>query len=192
MSIFASYCVVARLFDVSLPLKVSHEHCLAYIAGILPAVVVTGQLQVLIKLISWEGHIALGTLEICTWLAISSINHWVRNLFLANDLILACEGIFSADQTLPVGLVVSGNAQNETPLMIIVTTLEVNQLRAALIESVLADRAYFSPVEIRDLILELSLDFIQLSQFRSRQVSLDLVGLSPICLFRGNDREAAA
>ena len=44
LSIFADYSVVARLFDVSLPLEVSHEDCLAYVTGILPAVVVTSQL----------------------------------------------------------------------------------------------------------------------------------------------------
>ena len=113
------------------------------------------------------------------------------DFFLPNDFILACHRVFSADQALPVQLVIGGNAQNEAPLMIVVTAFEVNQSRAALIESVLADRTYLSLVEIRDLILEFSLDFIQLSQFRSRQVSLDLVGLSPIGLFRRNDREAA-
>ena len=87
------------------------------------------------------------------------------DFFFSDDFILACHRVFSADQALPVHLVIGCNAQNEAPLMIIVTTLEVNQLRAALIESVLADRAYLSLVEIRDLILELSLDFIQLSQF---------------------------
>jgi len=61
----------------------------------------------LIKLPTFgEGHAAFGTFDECARSTSSGSSKWVLNLFFVDDFFLACECISTADQALPVYLVV--------------------------------------------------------------------------------------
>ena len=188
----ARFVIVSNSHDVVHQLKMSHVDRFAHPAGILPAVVMLGQLQMLIELSTLrEGHLALRACDKCFSDRSSLIPVWVLHRFLPDNFFLTRDGVFAADQTLPVSLVVRCDAQDEASLMIVMTTFEVNQLRAALVESVLADRAYLCLVKVLNLMLEPCIDLAQLTQLRGRQVLLDLVSLCAIGLLR-DDRVTTA
>ena len=143
-----------------------HVDRLADPAGILPAVVMPGQLQMLVKLASLvEDHAAPGALDKRRWFAAHRGSERILHLFLAYRLLSTCQSVGSANETLPFALIGGGHAENEAPFVVVVATPQVNQLRAALVERVLANRANLRPVEIHDFVLKFRFNLVELSQF---------------------------
>ena len=149
-----------------------HVDALANTASILPPIVMLCEFQMPVKLRALPELHATARASDESFALDDATSVWVDDFRLLLAFFLACHGIGSTDQALPIGLLVSGNAKDEASLVIVMATLEMDELRAALVVSVLADRADLSLVKVLDLVLELGLNLGQFAQLVLGQVFL--------------------